>query len=75
MHVVDRSRSRQDPALSVALEKANADTETHGEFESECPGYCGAPDTFYVGTLKGMHCQIESGLLQLKLAAGSQGCH
>ena len=27
--------------------------EAHGEFESECPGYCGAQDTFYVGTLKG----------------------
>src|SRR5262249_9779409 len=25
-----------------------------GEFESECPGYCGAQDTFYVGTLKGV---------------------
>src|SRR5262249_13958117 len=24
------------------------------EFESECPGYCGAQDTFYVGTLKGV---------------------
>src|ERR1700716_1189171 len=36
-----------------ALEKAKADKEAHGEFESECPGYCGAQDTFYVGTLKG----------------------
>jgi hypothetical protein len=26
----------------------------NGEFESECPGYCGAQDTFYVGTLKGV---------------------
>jgi hypothetical protein len=25
--------------------------EAHGEFESACPGYCGAQDTFYVGTL------------------------
>ena len=25
-----------------------------GEFETECPGYCGAQDTFYVGTLKGV---------------------
>ena len=38
----------------VALEKAQADKEAHGEFESECPGYCGAQDTFYVGTLKGV---------------------
>ncbi len=40
-------------AQIVALEKAKADKEAHGEFESECPGYCGAQDTFYVGTLKG----------------------
>src|SRR5918998_1331057 len=38
----------------AALEKAKAEKETHGEFESECPGYCGAQDTFYVGTLKGV---------------------
>ena len=41
-------------AQVVALEKATADKEAHGEFESECPGYCGAQDTFYVGTLKGV---------------------
>ena len=38
----------------AALEKAKADKEAHGEFESECPGYCGAQDTFYGGTLKGV---------------------
>lgn len=38
----------------AALEKAKVDKEAHGEFESECPGYCGAQDTFYVGTLKGV---------------------
>lgn len=38
----------------TALEKAKEDKEAHGEFESECPGYCGAQDTFYVGTLKGV---------------------
>jgi len=37
-----------------ALEKAKADKEAHGEFDSECPGYCVAQDTFYVGTLKGV---------------------
>src|SRR5512144_452189 len=36
----------------AALEKANADKQAHGEFDSACPGYCGAQDTFYVGTLK-----------------------
>ena len=38
----------------AALEKARTEKEAHGEFESECPGYCGAQDTFYVGTLKGV---------------------
>ena len=37
-----------------ALEKAKLEKEAHGEFESECPGYCGAQDTFYVGTMKGV---------------------
>src|SRR5262245_65965807 len=41
-------------AQIAALEKAKADKEAHGEFESECLGYCGAQDTFYVGTLKGV---------------------
>jgi transposase InsO family protein len=38
----------------VALEKAKADKEAHGEFQSEHPGYCLAQDTFYVGDLKGV---------------------
>jgi transposase InsO family protein len=38
----------------VALEKAKLEKESHGEFESECPGYCGAQDTFYVGMIKGV---------------------
>ena len=41
-------------AQLTALEKAKADKEAHGECESACPGYCGAQDTFYVGTLKGV---------------------
>jgi transposase InsO family protein len=41
-------------AQVVALEKAKLEKDAHGEFESECPGYCGAQDTFYVGTLKGV---------------------
>jgi len=40
----------QKEALELAIEEKQA----HGEFESECPGYCGAQDTFYVGTLKGV---------------------
>src|SRR5215208_5558972 len=41
-------------AQVVALEKGQRAKEAHGEFESECPGYCGAQDTFYVGTFKGV---------------------
>ena len=53
------ARAAQDGILLTeaqiaALEKAKADKEAHGEFDSECPGYCGAQDTFYVGTLKGV---------------------
>ena len=40
-------------AQVIALEKAKTEKEAHGEFESECPGYCGAQDTFYVGNMKG----------------------
>lgn len=41
-------------AQLVALEKAQSVKEAHGEFDSACPGYCGAQDTFFVGTLKGV---------------------
>ena len=41
-------------AQLAALEKAKVDKEAHGEFASECPGYGGAQDTCYVGTLKGV---------------------
>src|ERR1700747_693352 len=41
-------------AQGIALEKAKTEKEAHGEFESECPGYCGAQDTFYVGNMKGV---------------------
>ena len=36
------------------LEKAKAEKESHGEIESLHPGYLGAQDTYYVGTLKGV---------------------
>jgi transposase InsO family protein len=38
----------------IAALEVKAEKEAHGEFESECPGYCGAQDTFCVGTLKGV---------------------
>jgi len=41
-------------AQLTALERGQREKEAHGEFESECPGYCGAQDTFYVGTFKGV---------------------
>jgi transposase InsO family protein len=41
-------------AQLAAMEKARQDKQAHGEFDSECPGYCVAQDTFYVGTLKGV---------------------
>jgi transposase InsO family protein len=41
-------------AQVIALEKAKMEKEASGEFESECPGYCGAQDTFYVGNMKGV---------------------
>jgi transposase InsO family protein len=41
-------------AQVIALKKAKTENEAAGEFESECPGYCGAQDTFYVGNMKGV---------------------
>jgi transposase InsO family protein len=38
----------------VALEKAKQEKEAHGEIETEHPGYLGAQDTYYVGTIKGV---------------------
>jgi transposase InsO family protein len=37
-----------------AMEKAKQEKEAHGEIETEHPGYLGAQDTYYVGTLKGV---------------------
>ena len=37
-----------------ALERARVEKEAHGEIETEHPGYLGAQDTYYVGTLKGV---------------------
>jgi transposase InsO family protein len=35
-----------------ALEKAKQEKEAHGEIETQHPGYLGAQDTYYVGTIK-----------------------
>jgi transposase InsO family protein len=37
-----------------ALEKAKEEKEAHGEIETLHPGYLGAQDTYYVGTIKGV---------------------
>ena len=37
-----------------ALEKAKEQREAEGEIETEHPGYLGAQDTYYVGTIKGI---------------------
>jgi len=37
-----------------ALEKARVEKEAQGEIETEHPGYLGAQDTYYVGTIKGI---------------------
>jgi len=37
-----------------ALEKARVEKEAQGEIETEHPGYLGAQDTYYVGTIKGV---------------------
>jgi hypothetical protein len=44
-HVLTESQVR-------ALEKAKQEKEAHGEIETAHPGYLGAQDTYYVGTIK-----------------------
>jgi transposase InsO family protein len=38
----------------TALERAREEKEAHGEIETHHPGYLGAQDTYYVGTIKGV---------------------
>ena len=37
-----------------AMERAREEKEAHGEIETAHPGYLGAQDTYYVGTIKGV---------------------
>lgn len=41
-------------AQVVALERAKEEKQAHGEIETYHPGYLGAQDTYYVGTIKGV---------------------
>lgn len=41
-------------AQVAALEKAREEKVAHGEIETHHPGYLGAQDTYYVGTIKGV---------------------
>lgn len=41
-------------AQVIALERAKEEKTAHGEIETHHPGYLGAQDTYYVGTIKGV---------------------
>lgn len=41
-------------AQVIALERAKEEKVAHGEIETHHPGYLGAQDTYYVGTIKGV---------------------
>ena len=41
-------------AQVIALERAKEEKAAHGEIETHHPGYLGAQDTYYVGTIKGV---------------------
>ena len=41
-------------AQVIAMERKKDKQEAHGEIETEHPGYLGAQDTYYVGTIKGV---------------------
>src|ERR1700739_320528 len=49
-----KAMARKRGPSAYPLSKRRCFKEAHGEFESECPGYCGAQDTLYIGTLKGV---------------------
>lgn len=53
------ARSAQEGILLTeeqiaALEKMKSQKEAHGEIETHHPGYLGAQDTYFVGTMKGV---------------------
>lgn len=53
------AKSAQDGILLTeeqlqCLEKAKLEKQAQGEIETECPGYLGAQDTYFVGMMKGV---------------------
>jgi lipase chaperone LimK len=63
-----------------ALEKAKQEQEGHGEIETQHPGYLGAQDTYYLGTLKGIgriyqqtYIDTYSRVVHVKLYDGKNG--
>ena len=53
-HDFGEHQKRTENLAAKSLHEGLILTEAHGEFQSECPEYSGAQDTFYVGTLKGV---------------------
>jgi transposase len=60
-------------AQIAALEKAKADKEAHGEFESECPGYCGAQDGS-VSTCASWRIPVVVGYVAARFRGDEAGC-
>jgi transposase InsO family protein len=58
LKALEEKSAREGLVLSedqvAALEKAKEEKQAHGEIETYHPGYLGAQDTYYVGTIKGV---------------------
>lgn len=57
-------------AQVVALERARQDNEAHGEFESECPGYCAAQDNLLCRHAEGCREDLSADLYRYLLQGG-----
>lgn len=58
LQVLEKKAAEENLILTEAqvqaLERSKQEKEAQGEIETEHPGYLGAQDTYYVGTLKGV---------------------
>jgi len=58
LSALEAKMAQEQPILTEdqlkALERKKEEQEAHGEIETEHPGYLGAQDTYYVGTIKGI---------------------